>query len=96
MTWIKTTPPRDATGELQAAYQSLSRSFPGEYQQPVDTLRKSDGSTDSIVESHSPLPKVLQPMFTALAELMSPALALTRTQHEMINTLVSSLNSCHY
>ena len=96
MTWIKTTPPQAATGELRAAYQSLHRLFPTEYQQPVEALRNSDGSTDSIVESHSPLPKVMQSMFTALAELMSPALALSRAQHEMINTLVSSLNSCHY
>lgn len=96
MTWIKTTPPREATGALKAAYQSLAKQFPAEYGPDVEALRKSDGTTDSIVESHSPLPSVMQPMFTALAELMSPALPLSRTQHEMINTLVSSLNSCHY
>jgi hypothetical protein len=35
-------------------------------------------------------------MFTAIARLIGPDLPLSRRQHEMIATLVSSLNRCFY
>jgi len=35
-------------------------------------------------------------MFTAFREMLSPELPLERRQHEMIATVVSKLNHCHY
>ena len=34
--------------------------------------------------------------FATFGELMSPALPLSRRQHEMIATMVSLTNQCHY
>ena len=34
--------------------------------------------------------------FATFGELMSPALPLTRSQHEMITTVVSVTNRCRY
>lgn len=96
MTWIKTIPPNEAEGALRGAYERLAGAFPPEYADPVRALVSADGSTDSIVASHSQLPRVMEPMFRALAELMAPELPLSRRQHEMINTVVSALNRCHY
>jgi len=96
MTWIKTIPPNAAQGTLRGAYERLSGIFPSEYNDPVKALLNSDGSADSIVASHSLFPNVMEPMFKALAELMSPELPLSRRHHEMINTVVSATNRCHY
>lgn len=96
MTWIKTIPFEKASGRLKDYYKDLRSLFPKEYQDLVSALVKSDGTSDSIVAAHSLLPEVLKPLFLGLAELLSPKLPLSRKQHEMINTLVSSLNHCHY
>jgi hypothetical protein len=96
MTRIRTIPPSQATGELRAAYERLAPRFPPEYARPA---LAADGSTlneDGVVALHSLLPRVKEPMMEALVELMSPELALTRRQHEMINTVVSSANACQY
>jgi hypothetical protein len=96
MTWIKTTPPTQASGPLQASYSKLHALYPSEYQAEVPALIRADGTADSIVAAHSLLPAVMEPIFVALGRLLDPELPLTRRQHEMISTLVSSLNRCFY
>ena len=58
-----------------------------------DSVR--DGAS-GIVSSHSLIPKALYHAFSTFGELMAPALPLTRTQHEMITTVVSVTNTCRY
>jgi hypothetical protein len=92
MTWIKTTPFSEAEGALRAAYEAERALYPGEYAQPT-------GITDergSIVASHSLIPDALYHAFATFGVLMSPDLPLTRRQHEMITTVVSVANRCHY
>jgi hypothetical protein len=59
-----------------------------EYASPV-----SPGG-DSIVASHSLMPDALYHIFASLGEMMSPNLPLSRSQHEMIATMVSVENRC--
>jgi hypothetical protein len=42
------------------------------------------------------IPQALHHAFAAFGALMSPDLPLTRRQHEMITTVVSAVNRCHY
>lgn len=96
MTWIKTTPPDEAKGSLRDAYQRIYALYPSEYMAEVPALTKPDGTSDRIMAAHSLLPEVMEPIFVAFGKLLSPDLPLTRRQHEMICTLVSSLNRCFY
>jgi hypothetical protein len=48
------------------------------------------------VASHSLIPDALYHAFATFGVLMSPELPLTRAQHEMITTVVSVTNRCHY
>jgi hypothetical protein len=93
MTWIKTIPLTEAGEELRSAIDAQSVLYPEEYSQPVHPT--GDG-TSGIVASHSLIPAALRHAFSTFGVLMSPTLPLTRRQHEMITTLVSALNRCHY
>jgi uncharacterized peroxidase-related enzyme len=96
MTWIKTIPVAQADNTMLEVYRRIRSHYPAEYGSEVPALIRADGSTDSIVASHSLLPEVMEPIFVALGKLLSPDLPLARRQHEMIATLVSSLNRCFY
>lgn len=96
MTWINTISPAQANGLLLESYQKISALYPPEYRSEVAAVTRSDGTADSIIAAHSLLPQVMEPIFVALGRLLSPELPLTRRQHEMITTLVSSLNRCFY
>jgi alkylhydroperoxidase family enzyme len=48
------------------------------------------------VASHSLIPEALKHAFSTFGALMLPDLPLGRRQHEMIATLVSVTNHCHY
>ncbi len=93
MTWIKTVPLSQAGKDLVRAMEAQKELYPVEYAQPVHPT--PDGPSE-IVASHSLLPKVLEHAFSTFGELMSPALPLTRRQHEMITTVVSVTNRCVY
>ena len=92
MTWIRTLP-SDASPELKAAIEQQKRLYPIEYATPVHPT--GDGTSD-IVASHSLIPGALFHAFATFGELMSPKLPLTRSQHEMITTMVSVTNRCRY
>jgi hypothetical protein len=93
MTWIKTIPLSEGEEGLNRAVEGQRGLYPGEYAQPVHPT--GDGTSD-IVASHSLIPDALYHAFSTFGVLMSPDLPLTRRQHEMITTMVSVVNRCHY
>ena len=96
MTWIPTIPFPQSQGELQKAYQDVYALYPPEYGIEVDTIKRPDGTADSIVAAHSLIPQALRHSMSAYGALLAPELPLSRSQHEMIATVVSSLNGCFY
>jgi hypothetical protein len=96
VTWIKTVPPTEASPELRECYEAVYSLYPAEYMTEVTSLKRPDGSADSITATHSLIPKALRHAMSAYAVLLDPALPLTRRQHEMIATVVSALNRCYY
>jgi hypothetical protein len=93
MTWIKTIPMSEASEELLRAVEAQRDLYPQEYADPVHPT--GDG-TSGIVASHSLIPQALHHAFATFGALMSPDLPLSRRQHEMITTVVSAANRCHY
>lgn len=93
MTWIKTVPASEdkKVGEAAEAQRHL---YPIEYATPVHPT--PDGESSGIVESHSLIPDALFHAFATYGSLLSPDLPLQRHQHEMIATIVSVTNRCHY
>ena len=92
MAWIQTPPPTEEEhlrllGEMRSKY-------PIEYATPVPSA--PDGPNGGIVMSHNLIPLAQYHIFSAHAALMSPELPLSRSQQEMIATLVSVLNRCFY
>ena len=94
MTWIKTVPMAEADEKLKRAMEAQRDLYPIEYADPVHPT--SDGESSGIVASHSLIPDALLHAFATFGALMSPDLPLTRRQHEMITTIVSVNNRCHY
>lgn len=93
MTWIKTVSP-EADEKVRLAMQAQREMYPSEYATPIHPT--PDQQSSEIVASHSLIPEALQHAFSTFGALMSPALPLTRRQHEMITTVVSVANRCHY
>jgi hypothetical protein len=90
--WIKTDGAVMATlgAELRKRYPREYATTPEERQVPAAVAR------ESIMMSHTLLPRVMEPIFAAHAAMMAPDLPLTRAQHEMIATVVSAANDCFY
>jgi alkylhydroperoxidase family enzyme len=93
MTWIRTIPLTEADEKLRRAMEAQRELYPIEYASPVHPT--GDGASD-IVASHSLIPEALHHAFATFGVLMSPDLPLSRSQHEMITTVVSVTNRCHY
>jgi hypothetical protein len=93
MTWIKTVSV-DESEEVRKAVESQRDLYPIEYATPVHPT--PDGETAGIVASHSLIPEALYHAFATFGALMSPDLPLNRRRHEMITTVVSVTNRCHY
>jgi hypothetical protein len=94
MTWIKTVPFSEADEQLRQAMEAQRALYPIEYAEPIHPT--PDGQSSGIVASHSLIPDALYHAFATFGALMSPDLPLTRRQHEMITTVVSVANRCHY
>lgn len=92
MTWIKTIPYDEADDRLRKAIDGERALYPAEYAVPTGVTDQAG----SIVASHSLIPDALFHAFATFGALMSPDLPLTRRQHEMITTVVSVTNRCHY
>ena len=93
MTWIKTIS-ADDDEKVRCAMQTQRELYPIEYSVPIHPT--ADGQSSQIVASHSLIPDALYHSFATFGSLMSPNLPLTRRQHEMITTVVSVINRCHY
>lgn len=93
MAWIKTIRYEDADEHLQEILMKTRTSYPQEYASPVES---ASAINESIVDSHTLIPDALFHAFSTFSALMSPDLPLTRRQHEMIATMVSVTNDCHY
>jgi hypothetical protein len=93
MTWIKTIPISEDE-KLRRVVEAQRELYPVEYAQPIHPT--PDGQTSDIVASHSLIPDALYHAFSTFGALLSPDLPLTRRQHEMITTVVSVANRCHY
>ena len=93
MAWIKTIPFDEADENLQEVLKKTRMNYPQEYALPVDS---ASAINESIVDSHTLIPDALYHSFSAFSAMMSPDLPLERRQHEMIATMVSVTNDCHY
>ena len=93
MTWIKTVSVAE-DDKVRSAVEAQREMYPVEYAVPVHPT--PDQQTSDIVASHSLIPEALHHAFATFGALMSPELPLTRRQHEMITTVVSVANRCHY
>lgn len=93
MTWIKTLS-ADDDEKFRQAVEAQRELYPIEYATPIHPT--ADKQTSDIVASHSLIPDALHHAFATFGALMSPELPLTRRQHEMITTVVSVANRCHY
>ncbi|HEY6119282.1 MAG TPA: hypothetical protein VIV66_04940 [Pyrinomonadaceae bacterium] len=93
MTWIKTISPAE-DDKVRKATEAQRDFYPVEYASPVHPT--ADGESSGIVSSHSLIPDALYHAFATFGVLMSGSLPLTRRQHEMITTVVSVTNRCHY
>ena len=93
MTWIRTISP-ESDERVRRAIEAQRSLYPAEYSAPIHPT--PDGQASQIVASHSLIPDALDHAFSTFGALMSPDLPLTRRQHEMITTVVSVLNRCHY
>ena len=93
MTWIKTLR-MDEDERVKKAIEDERKLYPAEYRTPVPAVDR--GQAESITASHSLIPDALFHSFSAFGAMLSPDLPLKRRQHEMIATVVSITNRCHY
>jgi hypothetical protein len=97
MTWIKTARPAEHA-PVREVLQQLAALYPKEYDpsRRHERLLPEAVKNDSIMLSHSLIPQAMFHAFAAFGAMMDPGLPLTRRQHEMIATTVSTLNRCFY
>jgi len=93
MTWIKTFR-MDENEAVKSAIEAERKLYPQEYRTPAPVVDR--GEEQSITASHSLIPEALYHSFSAFGAMMAPELPLKRHQHEMIATIVSVTNRCHY
>ena len=93
MAWIKTVPMDEMDDRLRTLMEAQRELYPVEYATPV---QPPDNGAPGIVASHTLIPDALFHAFSTFGALMSPDLPLQRRQHEMIATMVSVTNRCHY
>ena len=93
MTWIKTIPYSEADEKLRDAHRARARAL-------SRGVRASRPASRTRPAASSPRTRSFRTRcfhaFATFGALMSPDLPLTRRQHEMITTVVSVTNRCHY
>lgn len=90
MAWIKTVTFADADEKLRDALRGQKALYPPDYSKPTGV------SEESVVSTHTLIPDALFHAFSTFGALLSPDLPLSRKDHEMIATVVSVKNDCHY
>jgi hypothetical protein len=93
MTWIKTFR-MDEDERVKQAIEAERKLYPVEYRTPAPAV--DSGEANSITASHSLIPDALYHSFSAFGAMLAADLPLKRHQHEMIATIVSVTNRCHY
>jgi len=81
MAWVKTISEHEATGTLKETYESM---------------RQRSGAVPNIMQSLSLKPEMLSAVSRLFMTGTFGASDLSRVQEEMIATVVSALNRCHY
>ncbi len=81
MAWIRTIAPPDAGGELAEVYREIGA---------------ARGGVGHILQIQSLHPKALKAHFDLYRSLMFGVSPLSRAEREMIATVVSATNGCHY
>ncbi|MGO9451579.1 MAG: peroxidase [Candidatus Binataceae bacterium] len=81
MAWIRTIPEDEATGVVAQIYAEIRKGFP---------------IVPNVMKAFSARPELLDHMRKVAMTATFGGSRLTRTQEEMIATVVSSLNRCHY
>jgi hypothetical protein len=81
MAWIKTISEQAATGTLKQTYESFRQQFQ---------------TVPNIMQSLSLKPEMLSAVARLFMTGTFGGSSLSRVQEEMIATVVSSLNRCHY
>lgn len=81
MTWIRTIPPDEATGRLKKSY---------------DAAIERAGYVAGIVRSMSQNPATLDASMAMYGAVMFRDGSLSRAQCELLATVVSRANDCHY
>ena len=81
MAWIETVIPERATGLLESIYRQA---------------KQRAGKVFQILQIQSQHPRVLRSSIQLYVELMHGDNELRRDQREMIATVVSRVNHCHY
>lgn len=81
MTWIKTIGEDEATGVVKTFYEGI---------------KKQMGGVPNIIKSLSLKPEAMRATFALANAITFGSSALTRAQEEMIATVVSAKNRCHY
>lgn len=84
MAWIKTIPQEQATGLLKELYTGFAKN------------PNFGGRLPNILQAFSLRPEVLEAVSRFFQSATFGASHLARVQEEMIATVVSSLNRCHY
>ena len=81
MAWIRTIPENEASGELKRQYD--------------EAIRRA-GKLYQIVKLQSIRPDVMRTFMNLYLQLMHGPSGLTRAEREMVATVVSRVNHCHY
>jgi alkylhydroperoxidase family enzyme len=81
MAWIRTVSEEQATGGLAEIYSEIRRTFP---------------AVPNVIKAFSQRPELLDQIRRVAMTATFGGSRLTRPQEEMIATVVSSLNRCHY
>jgi len=81
MTWVKTVEEADAQGYVKAVYEGMV---------------KQRGWVPNILKSTTTRPEMTRAWMSLYTTLMFGQSDLTRPQREMIATVVSVANRCHY
>jgi uncharacterized peroxidase-related enzyme len=93
LAWIRTIPPEESDERLRKALADQHSLYPAEYDEPVKALNEG---LPGIVAAHTLIPEALYHSFATFGSLMAPDLPLDRRQQEMVATVVSLTNRCHY
>ena len=81
MAWIRTIPENEATGDLKRQYEAaVARA----------------GKVYQVVKLQSLRPDILRTFMNLYLQLMHGPSGLTRAEREMVATVVSRTNHCHY